>query len=233
MQQVFRAHPLALGGLTATAAGTLAMGALHLLPPSERINPIRRTISEYALHETAWLFNVGVLSLALGSLAILVALIRANLVRLVSFGGAGLIAWSAGLAAVVYFPKHNWTVGPSASGDIHRLASLIAFIGLPVAAIAIAWAWRNNERWRACALWTLTCAVAAVLLFGVILCAFALQPITGVRWWRAIPLGAVERGLGTAEVATVFVLGWWAYLAQRARGRQAVGSEGNSEALKA
>jgi hypothetical membrane protein len=233
MQQVFRAQPLALGGLAATAAGTLAMGALHLLPPSDRINPIRRTISEYALHETAWLFNVGVLSLALGSLAILLALADAKLVRPVSLGGAGLVVWSVGLAAVVYFPKHNWTVGPSASGDIHRLASLAAFIGLPVAAIAIAWAWRRDERWRKCALWTLTCAVAALLLFGVILGAFVLQPITGVRWWRAIPLGAVERGLGTAEVAAVFALGWWAYLAQRTRGRQRDGSVGNSRALKA
>jgi hypothetical membrane protein len=233
MQQVFRAAPLALGGLAATAAGTLAMGALHLLPPAQRIDPIRRTISEYALHETAWLFNLGVLSLALGSLAILLALARADLVRLSSLGGAGLMLWSAGLAAVVYFPKHNWTVGPSASGDIHRMASLAAFIGLPVAAIAIGLAWRRDERWRVCALCTLTCAVAALLLFGMILGAVALQPITGVRWWLAIPLGAVERGLGTAEVATVFTLGWWAMAGQRTGRRYGGGSEGKSRALEA
>ncbi|GIH11134.1 hypothetical protein Rhe02_92010 [Rhizocola hellebori] len=233
MQQVFRAQPLALGGLAATAAGTVAMTALHLLPPSDRIDPIRRTISEYALHETAWLFNLAVLSLALGALAILLALARAKVVRPASLGGAGLLAWSAGLTAVVYFPKHNWTVGPSASGDIHRVASLAAFIGLPVAAIAIAWAWRHDNRWRVCALWTLTCAVAALLLLGVILGAFALQPVTGVRWWRIIPLGAVERGLGIAEVATVFALGWWAWLTQRTGRSHPGGVEGNSVALKA
>src|SRR5829696_1269175 len=124
MSQVFHAQPLAIGGLAATAAGTLAMGALHVLPPTDQINPIRRTISEYALHETAWLFNLGVLSLALGSVAVLLALARSGVIRLASLGGFGLMLWSAGLAAVVYFPKHNWTVGPSASGDIHRLASL-------------------------------------------------------------------------------------------------------------
>ncbi len=216
MQQVFPAQPLALVGLAATAAGVAAMGALHVLPPADRINPIRRTISEYALHETAWLFNLGVLSLALGSLAILLALVRAKLVQPFSLGGVGLAVWAAGLTAVVYFPKHNWTVGPSASGDIHRAASLAAFIGLPVAAIAIGWAFRHHERWRVCARWTMACAGVALLFFSVILGAVVLQPFTGVRWFRAIPLGAVERGLGAAEVATVIALGWWALLATRA-----------------
>ncbi len=215
--QLVRAQSLAIAGLAATAAGIVSMGALHLLPPSGTINPIRRTISEYALHETAWLFNAGVLCLAFGGLAILLALAGANLVRLASLGGAGLMLWSAGLAAVVYFPKHNWTVGPSASGDIHRLASLVAFVSLPIAAIAIARAWRHDKRWRVCALWSMTCAIAALLIFGVIAGAVVLQPVTGVRWWRAIPLGMVERGLGAAEVATVLALGLWAVRAQRAR----------------
>lgn len=216
MQQVFRAQPLAVAGLAATAAGIGAMGALHLLPPAGRINPIRRTISEYALHETAWLFNIGVLSLALGSVAIMLALARAELVRPASFGAIGLVLWAAGLTAVVYFPKHNWTVGPSASGHIHRVASLVAFVSLPVAALAIGWAYRRHERWRACARWTMGCALLAVLFFSVILGAVALQPVTGVRWFRAIPLGAVERGLGAAEAATVVALGWWALLCTRA-----------------
>lgn len=204
------ARPLAATGLAAALTGVLAVVVLHLLPPTDQLSPIRRTISEYALHETAWLFNLGLLSLAVGSFAVLLALSRAGLVRLVSVGGAGLLLWCLGLAAVVYFPKHNWAVGPSATGSIHRVASLVAFIGLPLGALAIAWAWRRDQRWQAWAKWTAVSAGAALLCFGIIAGAFALQPITGVRWWRAIPLGAVERALAIAEVATVLALGWWA-----------------------
>jgi len=39
--------------------------------------------------------------------------------------------------------------------------------------------------------------------------------VTGVRWWRAIPLGAVERTLALVEVVTVLALGWWASRAAR------------------
>ncbi|HCT76778.1 MAG TPA: DUF998 domain-containing protein [Micromonosporaceae bacterium] len=213
------ARPLATTGLVAALAGVLAVVVLHLLPPTDQISPIRRTISEYALHETAWLFNLGLLSLAVGSFAVLLALSRAGLVRLISVGGAGLLLWCLGLAAVVYFPKHNWAVGPSANGSIHRVASLVAFIGLPLGALAIAWAWRRDQRWQAWAKWTAVSAAVALLCFGIIAGAVVLQPVTGVRWWRAIPLGAVERALATAEVVTVLALGWWA--GKAAKGQRA------------
>ena len=41
------------------------------------------------------------------------------------------------------------------------------------------------------------------------------EPWTGVRWWRAIPLGGVERLLGLAEVVTVLLLAWWAASTRR------------------
>jgi energy-converting hydrogenase Eha subunit A len=203
-------HPLAVTGLAAAVVGSLAVAVLHVLPPTDRLDPVRRTISEYALHETGWLFNSGVLILALGSFAVLLALVGAGLVRTMSLGAVALTLWCLGLAAVVYFPKHNWSVGPSASGSIHRVASLVAFIALPVAAIVVARVWRHDPRWRHSARWTVALAIGALLCFGVIIGAFVLEPFTGVRWWRAIPLGAVERALATAEVATLLALGWWA-----------------------
>ncbi|HZN16953.1 MAG TPA: DUF998 domain-containing protein [Micromonosporaceae bacterium] len=104
-------------------------------PSRGRDQPILRTISEYALHEAAWLFNLGVLGLAAGSAAVL-ALTLTGLVRPASLSGIGLLLWVAGLLAVVCFPKHDWRIGPSATGDVHRLASLIAFVSLPAAAVA-------------------------------------------------------------------------------------------------
>jgi hypothetical protein len=201
---------LAVVGLAGIAAGPVAVGLLHVMPPTDRINPVRRTISEYALHETAWVFNTGVLALAAGSLAVLVALARAGVTRLNSLGGLGLLLWCVGLAGVVYFPKHNWAVGPSSHGTVHRVASLVAFVSLPVGALLIAWAWRRARHWRGRAMLTAGFAVLALLCFGVIAGAFALQPFTGVRWWQAIPLGAVERALALAEICVALSLGWWA-----------------------
>ncbi|MBB5872688.1 hypothetical protein F4553_006122 [Allocatelliglobosispora scoriae] len=209
------ARPLAVLGLGAALIGSLAVGVLHLLPPTADLSPIRRTISEYAFYDTGWIFNYGVLALAAGSLAVLLALAGAGLVRPTSAGAVGVLVWCLGLAAVVYFPKHNWAVGPSPSGTIHRAASLLAFVALPLAAILIARAWRGDERWRRSALWTIALAVGALAWFGVILGAVLLEPFTGVSWWRAIPLGAVERALALAEVSVVLALGWWALTAAR------------------
>ena len=202
--------PLALFGLAGIASGPIAVGLLHVMPPTDRIDPVRRTISEYALHETAWLFNAGVLALAAGSLAVLAALARVGVTRLNSLGGLGLLLWCVGLAAIVYFPKHNWAVGPSGHGTVHRAASLVAFVSLPLGALLIAWAWRRDGAWRGRALFTAGFAVLALLLFGIIAGAVALQPFTGVRWWQAIPLGVVERALATAEICVALTLGWWA-----------------------
>jgi hypothetical protein len=121
-----------------------------------------------------------------------------------------LLLWCVGLAAVVYFPKHNWALGPSSHGTVHRVASLVAFISLPVGALVIAWTWRRVAAWRGRALFCAGFAVIALLLVGVIAGAFALQPFTGVRWWQVIPLGAVERALAMAEICVVLNLGWWA-----------------------
>ena len=110
---------------------------------------------------------------------------------------------------MILFPKHNWSVGPSANGDIHRVASLVAFLSLPVAALLLGRAWLRHPRWRVPARTALCFGMLSLLFFSPIAIAILVEPFTGVRWWRAIPLGAVERLLALSEVATVFVLGWW------------------------
>lgn len=217
MSAVTSVRPLAISGLGSSVAGVFALAALHVLPPTDRLSPIRRAISDYALHETAWLFNVGVLAVALGSFAVLLAVTRAGLARLTSLGGIGVVVWCLSLAGVVIFPPHNWAIGPSASGEIHRAASLLAFLALPLGALFIAWAWRADVRWRRCAACAAGFAALALLMFGVIVGAIVLEPVTGVSWWRAIPLGAVERCLAAAEVLTVLTLGWWASKATEPR----------------
>lgn len=204
------ARLLAAGGVLTVLLGMLAVSALHVLPPTAQLSPVYATISEYAYYETGWVFNLGVLVLAAGSLAVLGALAYAKLVRPLSFAALGMLLWSAGLAAVVYFPKHDWTVGPSTSGHIHRVASLVAFVSLPIGALLVCTLAHRDPRWRANAWLTAVPALGALAMFSVIVGAVLIRPH---GWWEVIPLGAVERALATAEVVTVLTLAHWAWRA--------------------
>jgi len=204
-----RAVPaLAVLGVALVTASLLLYGLLHVVPPSSELDWTRRTISQYALLSNGWAFDAATLLLAGGSLAILAALRHARIVH----GGAAvaLALWVAGLVGVVWFEKHNWAAGPSASGDIHRVASLIAFLSLPAGALLAAAPWLRVPHARRQARLVALGGVASLVCFAPILWALVSEPWTGVRWWRAIPLGGVERALGLAEVLTVLLLAWWA-----------------------
>jgi hypothetical protein len=162
------------------------------------------------LLETGWIFDTAVLALAASTAAVLVALIRTGLLPARSAASAALLLASAGFAGVVVFPKHDWSVGPSLHGDIHRVAGVVAFVSLPLAAILLARGWLGQPGSRAPAYLTLALGLLCLLSFAPIAGAYLLQPVTGVPWWRAVPLGAVERVLGLVEVATVITLAWWA-----------------------
>jgi hypothetical protein len=182
-------------GLLAITAAVVLIGLLHVIPPSSQVSATRRTLSEYGLLSDAWLFNLGVAALALGSLAVVVSLVSQGVIRTVSLTSVFVAVWSAGLLLIVAFPKNNWAIGPSMGGTVHRVASVVAFVALPLAAILVGRATRN--------LWPLWLGVASLLWFAVILGAVALQPVTGIHWWLAIPLGAVQRGMLVTEVLAV------------------------------
>jgi hypothetical protein len=210
MARVSAPRLLAMVGSGAAATAVLLIGIMHVIAPSSAISPYRRTISEYALTETGMVFNVAVLVLAAGSVATMLAVVGAGLMPARSGGVVALLLWSVALAAVVYFPKHNWAVGPSTDGTVHRVASVVAFLSLPVGALLTGRAWRAHPRWRLHAGWTRGLGLWSLLCFAPIVAAIVAQRWTGVPWWRAIPLGAVERVLAISEVGIVLGLAWWA-----------------------
>ena len=201
---------LAILGTALVGVAVLIMGVLHVVPPTSEISPYRRTISQYALTEAGGTFNVAVLLLAAGSVATMLAIVGAGLVPARSGGVSALLLWSVALAAVVYFPKHNWAVGPSMDGTVHRFASVVAFLSLPAGALLIGRSWWAHPRWRVHARWTWGLGLWSLLCLTPILAAIVVQPWTGVAWWRAIPLGAVERVLAISEIGAVLALAWWA-----------------------
>ncbi|MET9634279.1 DUF998 domain-containing protein [Lentzea sp. NPDC006480] len=201
----------ATGGSLAVVATVALVGVLDLT-----VGPLRRTISEYALGDYRPVFDVAVVLLALGSLAILAALVRMGLMRWRSGGSIALTLWSAGLLLVVAFPKTNWAEGTNElSGGIHRFGSMIAFVSLPIAVILLARPWLRDHVWGKHAKLTMLSGVASVVAFTPLLYAIALGVASDVRWWRVFPLGYIERILLATEVAAVLVVGLWAIAASR------------------
>ncbi|SFB20082.1 Protein of unknown function [Amycolatopsis marina] len=209
--------PLPLIALAALACGVVLMGLLQFLPPTSEISPIRRTISEYALSENKWLFDLSVALIAAGSAIAIVLLVRHRLLRPVSLAFPLFAAWVLGLVMIVIFPKTDWSVGPSLGGSIHRVASLMAFLCLPIAIMLAARAvFAHAPRWRRA---TQALGAAALLWFTPILVAVLVMAAGGPPWWRSIPLGLVERGLALTEVLAVAALALGLHLRPAPTGR--------------
>lgn len=193
-------------GVLGAAISVVAILALDAVLGGQSHRPgriLRRaTISEYVYTAGGWAFLTGVLALALGSALLLLGLIHAGLLAPVSFGSILMSLWVIGLLGVAAFPKHNWEIGPSASGSIHRVATLLAFISLPAAVLVIA---RRHRQARP-AVWL---AYGSIGWLGVLFGAIAVSMVTDLSWWRIIPLGLVERGIVAFEVAAVIALAIW------------------------
>ncbi|WP_199433068.1 DUF998 domain-containing protein [Qaidamihabitans albus] len=197
-----RALPAA--ALAALLGGIVLMALLQVLPATSDIDPVRRTISEYALGPVGWVFGVAVLLIAGGSAMAFGTLVRRGLVRPLSGNTVFAALWTAGLLAIVVFPKTDWSVGPSIEGTIHRYASIVAFVCLPLAVLLAARAaYPHSPGPRRLTRWL---AFTSLLWFGVIIGAVVVMLAGGPPWWRSIPLGLVERMLALNEVLAVVAL---------------------------
>ena len=203
------ARILAVAGMVGLALSVLLVGGLHLIAPG--VDPIRRTISEYALGPYKLVFDAGVLACALGSFAVLLGAVRSGLVRGRSTAAVALVLWPVGLCLVVAFEKINWSLGPTPSGYVHRYASVVAFLALPVGAIVLGRRWLRTPQGRRFAGWVIGLGVLALVWFSPFVVGLLARPLTGVPWYRLVPLGFVERGLAVTEVVTVAVLAVWVW----------------------
>jgi hypothetical protein len=191
---------IALAGIT---VGVVILGVLHVVEPTASISALRRTISEYQLTDLGWAFNAGVLAIAADSAVLLVVLVRD---RLAGRGGAVLMSgWIAGLLVLTAFPKHNWAIGPSATGQVHRMASLVAFLCLPIAVMLIAGR-RGGGLPRGLASAAMALSGLALVWFVPIVVAMAGHRAGGLPWWQAIPLGLIERGLALTQIVALCLL---------------------------
>ena len=195
--------------MTITSLGALALGsvlilALHVVPPTNEISPLRRTLSQYALGPNKWVFDVAVLLVALGSALAFSELVRRRLVRPLSAPVVFGALWVLSLLVVVSFTKTDWTIGPSVGGMVHRYASVVGFVALPLAVLLVArTVFADAPGWRlaARALGALSLSGLGVLLVGVVR-----MLAGGGPWWLFVPLGLVERMMALAAVAAIVVV---------------------------
>ena len=192
---------LAATGLAAVVLSAVTIGILHIIPPSDRLDPMSRTISEYALLSNGWVFDAGVLVLATGTLAVLAALILLRLVRFRSAAAAMIALGCAGLVGLVAFPKHGFGADSTFEGRVHWTWTLIALFSLPIGITLACRRLAGQGRWPRLAV--RLCAVAAGW-FAVLTIQSVLSATTSIG--SSLWVGLVERALSLTEMVAVGVL---------------------------
>lgn len=206
----------AAAGALAIVAAAAIFGFLEFDAALGGASLTRRTISHHALADNGWAFDLAVILLAAGSLAVFGALRACGIVRGRSGASIGFGLWSVGLLLVALFTKHDWSVGPSASGYVHWAGTLIAFLSLPIAMILTGRRRWADPRWRGYARLSLMLGVVSLLWFLPIAGAIGLHITAGTPWWQVIPLGLIERLLAGTELLAVLSAAWWAVAASAA-----------------
>lgn len=183
----------------------VAIGVLHFVEPSRSLDPLSRTISEYALLSDGWVFDGSVVLLAAASALTLLAMVVRELVPLRSWGTLMTLLWSIGLIGLVVFPKQGFGPNPSMAGRVHWTWTLIAFFSLPIGTCLICWRHRTpTGRWPR---WAIRGAMVSGGWFVVLTGQTVLSAVTPIEAWRVV--GLVERGLALTEMAVVVLLGLW------------------------
>lgn len=197
----------ALGAATiaGTAAFLFSVVALHVLQPQRSARD--EAVSYYAHGAWGWLLTVGLIAWGLGSLAVVAALARSVTGRWATAGRWLLGVWGVGVLLGGTFPADppgRWNTPPTVAGMIHGNAALLAFLTLPLGALALARGFREDERWRPSHGVYLALAFAALLSFGLFMASLA--PVF-VRPGPPILLGLSERVLLLSYAAWLVALG--------------------------
>jgi uncharacterized protein DUF998 len=194
----------AIASAVTLVLGSVLMLALHVIPPTDEISPVRRTLSQYALTSNKWLFDVAVLLVALGSALGFAAVVRHRRVAPYSGGVVLGALWTVSLLVIVAFTKTDWSVGPSIGGVIHRWASVVGFVSLPLAVILVARkVFPDRPTWRLAARGF---GVVSLAWFGTIVVG-VIRMVAGYgSWWTFVPLGLVERMIAFSAVAAMLTL---------------------------
>lgn len=200
-----RSRPWRLVAAAAIGWGLFTVTVLHLISSHD---PVYDTLSSYAFTDRGTgMLAASILSLAVGSLAVLGALHAAG-VPLSRTARLLLTLWSLGLATAATFPASYPENPDPASGQIHLYSCLVAFLSLPGAAIAL----RDSLRDRPERVWvvrSIRLTAAAFILFAISFIFVRLDE-AGVKPFHTladfVPVGVTQRLMLVADIVVLFVL---------------------------
>ncbi|MFG1887272.1 DUF998 domain-containing protein [Micromonospora sp. NPDC049051] len=183
---------LALGGI-ALAALLAVIGHVAV---NEDLDPWTLTISDFAVSDRGGVIDVAMIVLAAATAVLLPALWRTHAPPANRAGRAAealLVAWSGGLLLAAVVPTNEPGLPMDTAAYVHRYASVVAFLALPVAGWLLARRLPDAAARRVRALVTASLVLAAAMI------------------WSAYPgdrllLGLVERLLILTEVAVLVVV---------------------------
>lgn len=204
-----RTRPWRLVAVAAIGWGLFTAVVLHIV--SSR-NPVYDTLSSYTVTDRGeGMLAASVLSLAIGSLAVLGALQVAG-VPLSRTTRLLLALWALGLAAAAVFPASYPEAPDPVSGEIHLYACLVAFCSLPGAAISLLEPLKGRSE-RVALVRSIRLTAGAFALFALSF-VFVRLSEAGVTPFReisdAFPIGVTQRLLLLADVVLLGTLLWLA-----------------------
>ncbi|MGC5306399.1 DUF998 domain-containing protein [Micromonospora zamorensis] len=180
---------LALGGI-ALAALLTVIGHLEV---NDDLNPWALTISDFAVSDRGGVIDVAMVVLALATVALLYGLRRAGPPRSRSARTAELLlgAWVGGLLLAAVVPTNEPGTAMTTAAYLHRYASVIAFLALPIGG----WLLARRDQLTPAARWLRGLAVASLVLAAAMV-------------WSAYPgervlIGLAERLLILTEVGVL------------------------------
>ncbi|WP_116041596.1 DUF998 domain-containing protein [Amycolatopsis palatopharyngis] len=206
-QDTSRTRPWIVTSASAIGWALFTMVILHVVSSHD---PVLDTISSYAFTEQgSGLLEASVLSLAIGSLALLGALTAAG-VAVGRTGAILLITWSLGLATAALFPADFADTVDVTTGRVHQYASLLAFLSLPGVGFAIADGLRGATGMARCRVLLLRASWIGVLSLGVFGLSYVLDAIgeVPVLWQLSatLPVGLAQRFALLADLALLATL---------------------------
>lgn len=186
--------------------GAALLVLLHIT--SKELNPLSQPISNYALTQDGWLFDIAIVVMALGLAALLCALVTARLVELGSGAFVVMVTCCVCLVMLDVFPDDASGRGVSATGWAHWASAMVAFGGLLVTPVVVGARHRSAtgcSRLPGIARWL---SYFAAAWFALLLGGSVMEQATRLGVWRVG--GLVERMLSLSEVVVAMVLAAWA-----------------------
>lgn len=204
-EQGRRTRPWRLVALGAIGWGLFTAVVLHIISSHD---PVYDTLSSYTITDRGeGMLAASVLSLAIGSLAVLGALHAAG-VPLSRTTRLLLTLWSLGMAAAAVFPASYPEAPDPVSGEIHLYACLVAFLSLPGAAISLLEPLRGRQE----RVFVVRAIRLSAVAFGLFALSFVFVRLSeaGVGPFHeisdAFPIGVMQRLLLLADVVLIGTL---------------------------